>query len=239
MRGGPAAPRGAGDRVELEPGGEPDRRAGRALWTDSRPSVGIGYRRARLPAVRSRKRIPSVPAERDVDRRGHRRRRRSRSAWPGRPCARSMPVTIGSSAFSTAVPSAGSASSSSPLACSTASIVPIRDRWTRLDRGHDADRRPRHRGEVGDLARHVHAHLEHRRLVLRAEAQERQRQPDLVVLVALALERPPGGAEDRRDRLLRRRLGDAAGDPDDERVEPARASRRPPRRGPRAHRRRG
>ena len=99
----------------------------------------------------------------------------------------------------------------------------------RLHRGDDADRRPGHRREVGDLAADVHAHLEDRCLVLRAEAQERQRQPDLVVLVALVLERPARRAEDRRDRLLGRGLGDAAGDPDDQRIEapaPAGAPRR-------------
>ena len=49
---------------------------------------------------------------------------------------------------------------------------------------------------------------------------QRQRQADLVVLVALRLERPQRAAQDGRDRFLRRGLGDAARDPDDERVEP-------------------
>jgi hypothetical protein len=56
--------------------------------------------------------------------------------------------------------------------------------------------------------------------VVRTQAQQRQRQPDLVVLVALVPERRHRRPEDRRDGLLRRRLGDRAGDPDDERIEP-------------------
>ena len=115
----------------------------------------------------------------------------------------------------------------------------------------DADPRPRHAGEVADLAADVHPHLEHRGLVVRAQPQDRQRQADLVVLVALASERPPIGREHGGDGLLRGRLGDAPRDPDDQRVEalppagrdgverrearpaPGRRSRR---RGPRARR---
>ena len=90
-----------------------------------------------------------------------------------------------------------------------------------LDRGHHADPRPRDPGEVGDLAADVHPHLEDGRLVLRPQAQDRQRQPDLVVLVALVAQRPEAPAEDGRDGLLGRGLGDAPGDADHERVEPA------------------
>ncbi len=89
----------------------------------------------------------------------------------------------------------------------------------RLDGGHDADLRSCHRGELGDLAAGVHPHLEDRRLVVRSEAHQGQGQADLVVLVALVLERYEGRREDRRDRLLGRGLGDAPGDPDDERIE--------------------
>ena len=51
------------------------------------------------------------------------------------------------------------------------------------------------------------------------EPQDRQRQPDLVVQVALVAERRHRGAEDRRDRFLRGGLGDRARDPDDQRIE--------------------
>ena len=91
----------------------------------------------------------------------------------------------------------------------------------RLDRGHDADPRPGDAGQVGDLAADVHPHLEDGRLVLRAEAQERQRQADLVVLVALVAQRPEAAAEDGSDGLLGRGLGDAPGHADDQRIEPA------------------
>ncbi len=72
-----------------------------------------------------------------------------------------------------------------------------------LDRGDDADRRAPNPCQVGDLAADVHAHLEHRGLVLGAELEHGQRQPDLVVLVALVLERQEARREDGRDRLLR------------------------------------
>jgi hypothetical protein len=88
-------------------------------------------------------------------------------------------------------------------------------------RGHDTDLRAGDRGQVGDLAAHVHAHLKDRRLVLRAEAHHCQRQADLVVGVALALERGEALAEHGRDRLLGRGLGDAAGHAHDERRESA------------------
>ena len=83
----------------------------------------------------------------------------------------------------------------------------------RLDRGDDADLRPPDPGQVGDLAADVHAHLEDGRLVVRPEPHDRQRQADLVVLVALVLEGHEIAREDRRDRLLRRGLGDAARSP--------------------------
>ena len=108
------------------------------------------------------------------------------------------------------MPSAGSASSSSPLACSMASSEPIRDRWT----GWTAVTTPidgrADLGQLGDLAADVHPHLEDGRLVLRTEPQQRQRQPDLVVLVAFGAQGPASRAQDRGDRLLGRGLGDAA-----------------------------
>ena len=66
---------------------------------------------------------------RSARRRARRPCRRTRSAARGRGPP-SIRRTIGSSALRIAVPSGGSASSSSPLACSTASSDPIRDRWT-------------------------------------------------------------------------------------------------------------
>ena len=104
----------------------------------------------------------------------------------------------------------------------------------RLDRGDHPDPRLGHPGQVGDLAADVHPHLEHGRLVLGAEPHERQRQADLVVEVALVAEGPEAGREHARDGLLGRRLGDAPGDADDERLEAAPpAGRDGPQRGKR------
>ena len=90
----------------------------------------------------------------------------------------------------------------------------------RLDAGDDADPWPADPGEIGDVACDVHAHLEDERLICGGEAQDGQRQADLVVLVALVLERPIASRQDGRHGLLRRGLGEAPGDPDGERIEP-------------------
>ncbi len=90
----------------------------------------------------------------------------------------------------------------------------------RLHGGHDPDRRPPDRGQLADLAADVHAHLEHRGLVPRPQAEHRQRQADLVVLVALRAQRDEPALQHARDGLLGGGLGDAAGDPDDQRREP-------------------
>ena len=89
------------------------------------------------------------------------------------------------------------------------------------DRRHDPDPGPGDPGELGDLAADVHPHLEHGGLVLRAKPQERQRQADLVVLVALAPERP-AIASPRTVAMasLVDVLAMLPGDADDERVEP-------------------
>ena len=52
------------------------------------------------------------------------------------------------------------------------------------------------------------------------EVEHGQRQADLVVPVALGAQRREPARQDGRDRLLRRGLGDAPGDPGDERIEP-------------------
>src|SRR5205823_4628386 len=95
-----------------------------------------------------------------------------------------------------------------------------------VDRRDHADVRTGDRRELRDLAADVHAHLENRRLVLAREAQDGQGQPDLVVLVALALDCPLTGREDGGDRVLRRGLRDRAGDSYNEWIET-----RPPRAG--------
>ena len=88
------------------------------------------------------------------------------------------------------------------------------------DRRDDSDVGSGHRRELRNLAADVHPHLEDGGLVFGPETQQRERQPDLVVLVALTPERLESLGEDARSGLFRRGLGDAAGDPDDERGEP-------------------
>ncbi len=69
-------------------------------------------------------------------------------------------------------------------------------------------------GQARDLAGMVHPHLEDRRLMLRSQAKERERQPDLVVEVALGLEDRAERRERRGQQLLGAGLADRAGDPD-------------------------
>ena len=69
-----------------------------------------------------------------------------------------------------------------------------------------ADRRLGHRGEIPDLAPRARAHLDHERLVIRAEARQRERDADVVVQVPDVLVHAPRGGEHGGDHLLRRRL---------------------------------
>src|SRR5206468_891542 len=61
---------------------------------------------------------------------------------------------------------------------------------------HDAERRPRQLRQVGDLAGPVGAELEHERLVLGDEPEEREREPPLVVEARRGLEDLPARAAD-------------------------------------------
>ena len=100
-----------------------------------------------------------------------------------------------------------------------------------VNRRDNADARLRQAGKVGDLTARVHAHLEHHRAVVGAEPQERQRQADLVVLVALGAQRSERRTEDGGDGLLGRGLGDAPRDAHHQRIEA-----RPPAGGDRGQR---
>ena len=84
---------------------------------------------------------------------------------------------------------------------------------------HHSDLRERDGRQLGDLATHVHPHLQHCRLVLRTHPQHRERQADLVVGVALTLESHEALGQDGGDGLLGGGLGDAAGHSDDQRRE--------------------
>jgi hypothetical protein len=81
----------------------------------------------------------------------------------------------------------------------------------RGDGRHDRHRRLRQRGQRGDLTAGVGADLQHRGLVLGAQAQQRQRQPPLVVERALRLEHVPARGHHAGGQLLGRRLAVAAG----------------------------
>ena len=82
----------------------------------------------------------------------------------------------------------------------------------RAHRGDHADRGPRHGRQQRDVAGDVHAHLEHRDLVLGPQPQQRQRQADLVVLVALVAQHRPALGQRLGDLLLGGRLGQRSGD---------------------------
>ena len=70
--------------------------------------------------------------------------------------------------------------------------------------GDDADPGPGEARQLGDLAAGVHAHLEHGADVVAPQAEEGQRQSDLVVLVAFAPERSTATRQDGGDGLLGR-----------------------------------
>ena len=130
-----------------------------------------------------------------------------------------MRATRGSSLFRTAVPSGGSASTSSRLPRSMASIEPARDRCVPRTAVTTPICWTRQRRQRGDVAGHVHAHLQDGYLVRGLEPQQGQWQADLVVLVGVVAQDVPALGEDLGDLLLGRRLGERAGDADDERIE--------------------
>ena len=107
--------------------GRPPRRPRRCGPTDGRAP---GSRRRARPPASVAEAHPGGPSRTRHRPLGRRRPPRSRSAASSRRVRRSIRSTIGSSAFRTAVPDDGSASSSSPLARSIASSEPIRDRCT-------------------------------------------------------------------------------------------------------------
>jgi len=69
-----------------------------------------------------------------------------------------------------------------------------------------------------DLAQGIHPHLQHGAAVLGLQAGESEGQANLVIVVALALERGHPPTHDGSDCLLGRRLADATGHADDQHV---------------------
>ena len=89
---------------------------------------------------------------------------------------------------------------------------------------YHAHLRPRDLAERADLAGGAHRHLEHRPAMAMREAEQRQRQADLVVVVRLVLQQRIAAAEDGGDELFRRRLAHAARHADHLRPPPVAAS---------------
>ena len=87
--------------------------------------------------------------------------------------------------------------------------------------GDQPDLRPGDGGQPGDLAGVVHPHLDHRGLVVRAEAEERQRHAHLVVEVPLGLQDRAAGGQDGGHHLAGGGLAVGAGHRHHRQVEAA------------------
>src|SRR5919198_629057 len=126
---------------------------------------------------------------------------RTSSARCGADQPKRRPATTSSRSSPAASPTAAAASALWTASRPSAGIV--RDR--RPARARSSKRMPSapaDSSEIGDLAAHIHTHLEDGCLVFGPHPQDRQRQSDLVVLVALGLERREAGRQDGGDRLL-------------------------------------
>ena len=82
------------------------------------------------------------------------------------------------------------------------------------DVGDDGDVRPHHLPQIADLPEVVHPGLDHRRLMLRPQAQQGQGRADVVVEVLRCLQHPELRPQHRRQHLLCGGLAHAAGDLD-------------------------
>ena len=87
------------------------------------------------------------------------------------------------------------------------------------DHRDNARRRPGAAGQPFDLARMIHAHLDDGVLGVFGQAEQGVRHADVVVLVALGLQRLAEGGQHSAAKFLRRRLADTAGDADHLRAE--------------------
>ena len=106
------------------------------------------------------------------------------------------------------------------------------------DRRHDDRVRPQDGDETGHLARLGRRRLEHRELGVDGAPQHRQRDTELAVEAARAAVAERRLAEERHERVLRRRLAERSDDGDDVGVEPGRGTRPRGPGGPAAGRRR-
>ena len=190
------------DVVDGDAAGQCRRRRGEGV---GRPGARRGPRgRPRRAPDGERRANAGRAARRRAGRRRRRRRRRARpppSSDSTRAGVRSaMAATRGSSALSTAVPAAGSASTSSPFAAATSSIEPNISVWACDHGGDDADRRSGDVAQQGDVAAPARAHLDDRRLGAVGRVGEGEGHAELVVEGPLARRRAPAAAPGRRRR---------------------------------------
>ena len=94
------------------------------------------------------------------------------------------------------------------------------------DVGDHADLRPRDGRQLANLARVIHAHLQHGDAAVIGQAQNRKRNAHMVIEIADRLAHRQCGGEQMRDGILGRSLAGDAGDADD---RPAPARPRPAR----------
>ena len=160
----------------------------------------------RPPACARRAAVPSSPRILDAVRRDVRRRVDAERHDASGERARRAAITRGSSALATSTSSARACSRISALASAIASADAKKPEVRVADVGPDADLRLGDADERADLARMIHAELDDRDVRSRPQLEQRQRQADVVVQVALVPEHPvPRRQELRRD-FLRRRL---------------------------------
>ena len=189
-------------------------RRGRRAWT---AGWRCSSRRRRSPRRAARRTWPRMadsststrPRRLDADRpRGrHRRGRVAAHVRGGERQLDARPTVVGRSARPRRRRAGRARAAASPsgttatrTCCSSSAFVrgdrlhrPEQLEVDRADRGDDADVGLGDRGQLGDLPRPAHAHLEHEHLGARRRAQDLQRQPDLRVEVRAAT-RARGGA---------------------------------------------
>ena len=186
-----------GDRLGVETQREPDRGRGEGV-VDAVPAERRNARIGGAARQASEKRIPASPSD-STSAAVTSRRARSRSADAQ---LRAAAVGHARDPLIIGVEHGGAADGQRLDQLALAALDGL-DRSgarevRRPHRGHDADPRLRQLGQDRDVARLVHAHLEHGHLVVRRQAQQGQRQTDLVVLVGRVAQHVPALSEHLR-----------------------------------------
>ena len=131
---------------------------------------------------------------------------------PGPGARAAMPSTRGSSALRTAVPSSGSASTSSPLAPAMPSGLPNSPRWAEPTLSTTPTCGRATRAQPGDVPRAAGAHLQHEEAGVLVGVEHGERQADVVVVRAGRADGRTGGGEHLAEEVLGRGLAGGAGD---------------------------